>query len=71
MILTLIDLSVAVVSLAGKGVYNGTKYAYDWYYDIKEEKEPTLKDLQQELIHLTEIVEHMGKVKKIEKEEVE
>ena len=67
MIFGLIDLTITVVSLAGTGVYRGSKYVYDWYYEVKEEKEPSMKELQKELLHLTEIVEEMGKLKKTKK----
>ena len=61
MILTLIDLAIATVSLAGKGVYSSVKYTYDWYYDIKEEEEPNVKDLQKEIHKLEEKIDSLIK----------
>ena len=66
MIFTLIDLTIATAGLAIKGVYSGTKYAYNWYYEIEEPREPTIKDLQIELKNMSDILDDINKQKKSE-----
>ena len=63
MILSLLDLTIATTCLACKGIYNGTKYLYDWYYEIEPNKEPTIRDLQIELKNMGDLLEKINKEK--------